>query len=152
MYSSLQFSGNVEKYFVKNTEKLLVYIVMPRLKNMYNLLRLYKKVKMTQEKRVKSSSNIFLYYFFWYFYQIYFLIKYFSRKEPFFFMGGHPVCFFGLRLQKLLRNAKYVYWIGDYFPGNGFIIKAFEKLKKHYHDRVDYSLYLSDTINKIFIT
>ena len=149
-YSSLQFSGNVEKYFVENTEKLLVYIVMPRLKNKYNLLRLYKKGKMIQEKRVKSSTNIFLYYFFWYFYQMFFLMKYFSSKEKFFLMGGHPICFFSLGFQKLLRNAKYVYWIGDYFPGNGFIIKAFERLKKHYHDRVDYSLYLSDDINKIF--
>src|SRR5258708_987465 len=33
MYSSLQFCGNIEEYFSKHTEKLVVFITMPRLKN-----------------------------------------------------------------------------------------------------------------------
>lgn len=151
MYASLQFCGNIEEYFVKHTEKLLVYIVMPRLKNKFNLIRVYHRGKMQQEIKARSSENIFFYYLLWFYYHWYILLNYFSFNEKFYVLVGHPVSLFGLTLQRLVRrNAKFMYWIGDYFPGNEFIIQAFERLKKHYHDRVDFVSYLSDGINKVF--
>jgi len=149
IYSSLQSVGHVDDYFVQNTEKLLVFLVMPRLKNKFNIVRLYNKGKIKEEKKVPSSSNVFLYYFLWYFSQQYFIFKYFSKKESFILFGGHPICFFGMSVIKLMRKCEYAYWIGDYFPGNGIIIKAFERVKKFYHNKISYTFYLSDRINKI---
>ena len=150
IYSSLQFAGHVEEYFVENTGKLIVFIVMPRLKNKYNLLRIYEKGILKKEKKVRSSSQIFLYYFLWWWYQQYFSLKYFSRKESFILFGCHPVCFFGMSIMKLMRRCSYANFIGDYFPGENFIIRGFESVKQHYHDVIPYNFYLSDGINSIF--
>ncbi len=149
IYSSLQSVGHVEDYFVENTEKLAVLVVMPRLKNRFNLFRLYEKGNLKKEKKIISSSNIFLYYFLWYWNQTYYIFKTFSFKERFILFGGHPICFFGMSFINLFRKCEFAYWIGDYFPGDGVIIKAFERVKKFYNDHVSYAFYLSDTINKI---
>lgn len=150
VYSSLQFCGHVEEYFVQNSEKLVVYVVMPRLKNKFNLLRIYKEGKLVEEKRVLSSENIFLYYLSWYFHYLYFIFKYFSRNEKFYVFTGHPISLFGMSLQKLFRpNIKYAYWIGDYFPKKGILLRAYEWIKKYYNDKVSFACYLSDNINKV---
>ena len=148
LYSSLQFIGNIEEYFVENTEKLVAFLIIPRLKHTYNLIRLYKKGVLIEEKKVKFSENIFMYYLLWYFYQTIFLLKYFSSNEKVFVITFHPISFFGMSLQKKVRNIEYVYWIGDYFPPVNLSLKLFEKLKKNYHDAVQYSCYLSNQINE----
>lgn len=150
MYASLQFCGHIEEYFASHTEKLVLYIVMPRLKNRGNLLRIYKAGKLIDEKKVWSSDNIFLYYISWYIHYLKFIFSYFSRDEKFVVLSSHPISFFGMTLQKLFRpNLRFAYWIGDYFPPVNISLRLFEKLKKYYHDRVELNYYLSDTINKI---
>lgn len=150
MYSTLQFCGNIEEYFAKNTKKLVVFVVLPRIKVKFNFLRVYKEGKLIDEKKVKFSENIFLYYFLWYFYYLFFVLKYFSRKEKFIVFAGHPISFFGMSLQKILRNVEFAYWIGDYFPPINITMVLFERLKKYYHDKVKFSYYLSDRINVMF--
>lgn len=150
MYASLQFCGNIEEYFSTHSEKLVVFIVMPRLKNNGNLIRVYIKGKLVEEKTVLLSENILLYYFLWLYNHWKIILKYFSYNEKFHVIAGHPVSFLGLFLQRMLRHrAKFIYWMGDYFPGDGFVIRFFESIKKFYHDRADYNLYLSDGINKV---
>ncbi len=151
MYASLQFCGHIEEYFAAHTEKLVVYIVMPRLKNRSNLVRIYNTGKLVEEKKAWSSDNIFLYYISWYIHYLKFIFSYFPRDEKFVVLSSHPISFFGMTLQKLLRpNLRFAYWIGDYFPPVNLSLWLFEKLKKYYHDRVSYTYYLSDKINKIF--
>ena len=149
IYSSPQFSGNMEEFFSKNTEKLVVFIIMPDARKGFNLVRLYKKGKLVEEKKVWTSPNKILYYASWYFGQIYCMLRYFSRNEPFILIGGHPISFFGMTLQKLLRKVTFVFMIGDYFPEVTFMLRLFHKLKKYYHDRIPYAFYLSDPVNKI---
>lgn len=148
MYASLQFCGNIEEYFSKYTEKLLIFIVMPRLRNKFNLLRIYEKGNLIKERKAWSSSNIFLYYLLWYLNQIFFTLKYFSHKESVTLIGGHPISFFGMFIQRLFRNITFVYFVGDYFPGTTITLRFFEKIKKFYHNRIEYATYLSDRINK----
>ena len=150
MDASLQFCGHIEEYFAAHTEKLVVYIVMPRLKNRGNLVRVYKAGKLVEEEKVWSSDNIFLYYLSWLWQYWKFILVYFGRKEHFVVLSGHPISFFGMSIQKFLRpNIRFAYWIGDYFPPVNLSLRLFEKLKKYYHDRVSYTYYLSDTINRI---
>ena len=150
MYASLQFCGNIEEYFSNHSKKLVVYILMPRLKNKGNVIRLYNSGKLISEEQINLSENVLFYYLKLIYYHWYILFKYFRLNEKFYIISGHPFCFFGLAIQKRLWRSKHIYWIGDYFPGDGKIIRLFEKLKKNYHNVVPFALYLSDGINKVF--
>ncbi|MEK7577115.1 MAG: hypothetical protein AAB492_00670 [Patescibacteria group bacterium] len=150
LYASLQSVGHTMEYFARHTKKLVVYIIMPRVNGGTNALRVYDRGILTHEHSVGSSTNIFFYYFLWWYHHNLFLLQYFSRLEHVLVFGGHPVAFIGMSVMKLLRSVEYAYWIGDYFPPVHWSLILFEKLKKYYHDRVSYTYYLSDRINKIF--
>lgn len=149
-YGSLQTAGHTMEYFIKHTRKLVIFIVMPRINGVDNLVRRYEKGRLIEEKRVPSSKNIFLYYLLWWFHHNKLLLSYFSPKEKVLVFAGHPVAFFGMSITKLLRPATYAYWIGDYFPPVHWSLMLFEKVKKFYHDRIPYTYYLSDRINELF--
>lgn len=149
IYSSLQFTGNVEEYFAQHSEKLVAFVLMPRQQPDSSLVRFYKMGKLVEERKVKFFNNMFLYYFLWYIYQFYFIVKYFPRKEKITIITFHPLSFFGMRLQKLIRNIDFVYWVADYFPPVSMPLILLEKLKKFYNSKVKYACYLSDKINEI---
>lgn len=148
LYSSLQFTGNIEEYFSKHTKKLVAFVVNPRLKNKDNFIRLYNNGKLISKKKVYLSENIFLYYFLLQMTHISILMTYFSRKEKVAVITFHPLTFFAMNLQSIFRNITFVYWVGDYFPPVSFSLRLFEKLKRFYNNRVKYACYLSDEINK----
>lgn len=148
MYSSLQSVGNIEEYFSKHTEKLLDFIIMPRKQYNASLIRLYKKGKLIEEKKIKLSKNIFLYYFLWYVHYLFFLFKYFTKKEKISIITFHPISFFGMTLQKLFRNIEFVFWDGDYYPPVNLPLILYEKIKKHYNGKVKYAVYQGDLINE----
>jgi len=150
LHASLQFCGNIEEYFSLYTEKLVVFIVMPRIDNKCNLIRLYKKGRLIYEEKFACSNNLILYYCLWYFHYIKALLRYFSPKEKVYIITFHPLSFFGRKIIKFLRDVEFVYWIGDYFPPTNLLLVSFEKLKKYYHDSCKYSCYLSDKINEKF--
>ena len=116
-YGSLQSIGHTEDYFSANTRKLIVYIIMPRLKNKGNFLRIYQNGRLLKEKKIWSSENFFFYYLSWFWHNWKFILEYFEKEESFIVLSGHPIFFFGMSIQKLLRpNIRFAYWIGDYFP------------------------------------
>ena len=149
LYSSLQFIGNIEQYFVNHTEKLVVFIVMPRVQSQETVVRLYRKGKLIEEKKVPLKKNIYAYYISWYVNHIKLIFKYFDKYEKFYLISFHPLPFFFSSIQKLFRKIEFVYWIADYFPSMNLLLNLFEKIKHFYHSKIKYTLYLSDTINKI---
>lgn len=149
IYSSLQSTGNAEKYFAAHTEKLVVFVLTSRQEPNSNLLRIYKKGKLTQEKKIiLLTTNIFLYYFLWYINYIGVILNYFTRKEKVIVISWHPISFFGMFLQKIVRNIDFLFWDGDYFPPVKLSLVLYEKLKKHYNSKVKYALYQTDLINE----
>lgn len=148
MYSTLQYTGNGEEYFSKHTEKLVSFVVNPRLKNRGNAIRLYKRGKLVGEKKIQLSENIFLYYLRWYITHIWILQKYFSENEKIVVITFHPIALFGIRIQKLFRRVIFAYWVGDYFPPVSIVLRLYEQMKRYYNKKVDYGYYLSDTINR----
>lgn len=148
MYASLQFCGNIEDYFAKNTQKLVVFIVQPRIKNMGNLLRVYKEGSIIEQREIKLSENIFLYYFLWYVSYIKFIFKYFTGADKVAVITSHPISFFGMGIQRLLRNVRFVFWI-EYFPRVNLVLRLFDDLKNYYHKRIDFAGYFGDRVNKL---
>lgn len=149
LYSSLQFIGNIEQYFLTHTEHLVCFLVMPRVGSAQHVIREYRHGKMVSEKSVGLAKNIVLYYAIWYWHHVRILLSYFRKGERPIIVTFHPLAMFGMIFQRLLKGVRFAYWIGDYYPPVRFSLIAFEKLKSYYHAFSDYTFYLSDTINKI---
>ena len=111
LYSSHQWCGNSFEYFRDHTEKFLVFLLMPRVQNKDNELRVYEKGKLIEKVSLCMSEKFFPYYFFWYWNYLWALWKYFKRDEKVYLIIAHPYNFFLGSIQKLFRNVEFVYWI-----------------------------------------
>ncbi len=148
-YGSSQFCGHIEEYLATHTTELCVLIIQPRIGQHQNLLRRYSKGVLLEARLLSSSQNIVLFYVLWYFHHVQELLRFSRSGEKTLVFGGHPIVFFGTSLLKLVRPLVYAYWIGDYFPSSHPVIRLFERLKKWYHNRIPYTFYLSDAINRV---
>lgn len=149
LYSSHQWCGNIEKYFAENTINLYAVLVMPRVQNKDNVLRIYRQGKLSEEIPFALSENIFLFYILWFVHYLWILKKFFNRKEKVYVINFHPYTFMLGSIQKLFWNIVFVFWIADYFPPINRVLVWFEKAKKYYHDGMRYACYLGDGVNKI---
>lgn len=147
--TSHQWCGNIEEYFSENSEKLLAFLIMPRLNNKDNVLRIYEKGKLVKEENIQLSQNLFLYFFYIYVSYIKAILKYFSRKDKIIVISNHPFYFFFMTFQRLFFNIKFVFWSADCFPSINVTLFLFERLKKFYHDGLKYRIYLGDEVNRI---
>ena len=147
--ASFQFCGHIDEYLIANTRRLCLMYVLPRFGEQRHVIRRYEEGRLIDERSLKSSQNILLYYWLWFWHHNAELLRFTKGvREPTLVFCGHPVCFFGMSLMKLLRKLSYLYWIGDYFPNRSFVIRAFERVKRFYHDHVSFTYYLSDAINR----
>lgn len=149
LYTSHQWCGNTEEYFARNTEKLAVFLLMPRIQTKDNILRIYEKGKLIKTIQTPLTANFFLYYFLWYYHYIVAIFKHFPINERLIVVTAHPYVFFAMTLQKLLRKIDYVYWIADYYPPINITMKLYEKLKRFYHKGISFRVYLGDGVNEI---
>lgn len=149
LYSSHQWCGNTKEYFIRNTEKIAVFLLMPRVQTKDNVLRIYERGKLVKEEYTPLSENFFLYYFLWYYHYIVAIFKHFPRSEKLIVVTHHPYVLFAMTIQKALRNIDFVYWIADYYPPINVTMKLYEWLKKFYHRGITYRIYLGDGVNRI---
>lgn len=148
--ASYQFCGHVDEYLIAHTRHLGLFYTETRFGQKNHCLRLYEEGRLVFEKEMRSSHNIFLFYFLFFWHHNVELWRFAARQRGrTIVFSGHPVTLFGLALQKFFHKLSYVYWIGDYFPSRSLIIRAFERVKKFYHDRVEFRCYLSDAINRV---
>jgi glycosyltransferase involved in cell wall biosynthesis len=150
-HASFQFCGHIDEYLIKNTRRLCLLYCQPRFGEHHHVLRLYHEGELVEERAVPSSQKLLPYYFLWFWHHNRELWRFAGGfKGKTLVMCGHPIAFFAGALTRLFRKVVYAYWIGDYFPGDGFVIRAFERLKKFYHDHVRFAYYLTDAINRKF--
>ncbi len=148
LFSSLQFAGNHVEYFSQNTEKLVVYYVMPRKGKEPNMVTLYEKGVLIKEQAFYSPDNLFFCYVFLYLNFVRILFFYFSRKEKFYIICGHPLFSFFKSILGLFRRFEIVYFIGDYYPGMSILNIFYRFISHHYHNSARYRVYISDRLNK----
>lgn len=149
LYTSHQWCGNTEEYFAKHSEKMAAFLLMPRVQNKDNVLRIYERGKLVKEIDISLSENIFLYYALWYIHYIQAIFTHFPRNEKLTVISAHPYPFFFMTVQKMLRRISFVFWVADYYPPLNSILRLFEAMKKFYHKNIDYACYLGDGVNKI---
>lgn len=144
---SFQTVGHGDEYFIQRTQHLIIMYSMPRMQKHTNDIYIYEKGILMKIIHKPGSSNPLLHYFYWLLAYWFVLITLCKKEERWVIFGGHPIFFFFMSLQKAIRHVRFVYWVGDYFPGNDWKIQLYEKLKKHYHDVIPITYYLSDRIN-----
>lgn len=120
----------------------------PRFGEHCHLLRRFEDGALVEERKIRSSQRMFAYYWLWFWHHNVELWKFSRRRSDTLVVCGHPVGLFGKSFVGLFRRLRYSYLIGDYFPDPRFVIRAYERLKRFYHDHVDSSYYLSDAINR----
>ena len=150
-HASFQFCGHIDEYLIANTRHLCLLYCQPRFGEHHHTLRVYEEGVMVEEREIPSSQRLISYYLLWIWHHNVELWRFTRRRRcPTLVFCGHPVGFFGKCLTGLFRKVIYAYWIGDYFPGGGVVIRAYEWLKKFYHDRLPFTYYLTDAINRKF--
>jgi hypothetical protein len=144
---SFQTVGHTDEYFIQRTERLIIIYSMPRMQNAANDIYIYEKGRLVKVIHKPGSSNPFLHYLYWSLAYWFVLINLCKKEEKWIVFAGHPTFFFFMFIQKLTRHIRFAYWIGDYFPGGDWKIRLYERLKKHYHDTIPMTYYISDRIN-----
>src|SRR6266480_3277228 len=148
-FGSLQFCGNLIEYFMENTEKLVVYYIMPRNASAQNMARIYKKGILQEQQKFYSPNNIILCYLMLYLNYLIILFKYFKRGDTFYIICGHPLFSFFNSFWKFFRNFKIVYFVGDYYPGTNYLNIIYRYVTNYYHKKSTYRTYLSDRLNQV---
>jgi hypothetical protein len=146
---SFQTVGHTDEYFIRRTHHLIIMYSMPRMQKHTNDIYIYEKGRLIKTLHKAGSSNPFLHYLYWLSAYWFVLLTLCKKEEQWVVFAGHPIFFFFMSLQKLVRHIRFAYWIGDYFPENDWKIRLYERLKKHYHDVIPKTYYISDRINAL---
>lgn len=148
IYASLQFCGHIEEYFAARTEKLVVFLVLPRVNQGHNLIRVYARGVLVSERTVRSSQNLCAYYALWLVNHWRILLGQFERREPFAVLATYPIPLLGMGLQRLLRRVRFAYWPADYFLPISPSLRLFGRAQAFCNRHADWVWYVSDAINR----
>ena len=149
MHAPYQFCGHIDEYFIANARHLCILYFETRFGTRQHCLRRYEEGQLVEERLLASSNGRFGYYWHYWLNHVVELWKFSKGRSRTLVACGHPVEMFGMTLLKLFRRLNYSYWIGDYFPDTGFVIRTYERVKKFYHGLADYAWYLSNPINRV---
>lgn len=143
-------TGSITEYFINNTEDFYLYLYPPSYKNQPTVFDYYHNGSLVHSEQlwIYKGDNKIIIHLFYYFFFLYFLFTYRVRNAYIIF--HFPVFLFFNSLLRFLTQNIYVFWIWDYFPTKDSIMNAYNILVKHYHDHLQYILYLSPTIKKIY--
>lgn len=143
--------GNFREYLRENSEELITFHFPHGYSNKKSYFEKYINGK--QELRIelpilKLKINILRLVIYWIYLQ-YILIRY-SKK------GGYVIVekpFFLILnvLVSKIKNFKFVYWIGDYYPDNKGFMKVYNFLADYYNKNLEYVIYESPPVEKVYM-
>ena len=146
-HASFQFCGHVDEYLIANTRYLTLVRYQTRFGKGGHRLERYECGKLVEERKLRSSGNIVLYYAFCSWYHNVELRRHIARTgKTTVAIFTHPFGCFGYALQRMLGRAKYAFWIWDWFPPVRLPLKIYAAVVRHYIKRVDYPFALTDAI------
>ena len=146
-HASFQFCGHVDEYLIANTRHLTLVRYQTRFGKGGHRLERYECGKLVEERGLKSSGNIVLYYVFCSWHHNVELRRHIARtRKTTVAIFTHPFGCFGYALQRMLGRAKYAFWPWDWFPPVSLPLKIYAAVVRHYIKRVDYPFALTDAI------
>lgn len=143
-------TGNLLEYFQKNSEEFYLYLFPPSYKNQASIINYYKKGKLSRTETLwfYKGNNKLLIHIFYFIYYFYILFKYKITNTYIIFY--FPLFLFLNSAMTFFTGNKYVFWIWDYFPTKSGVMSIYNSLVKHYNNSLQYVLYLSPTLRKIY--
>lgn len=143
-------TGNVVEYFIKNSNEFYLYLFPPSYKNQPTEFLIYKNGKLFEKDKFwfYKGNNKLLIHIFYYLYFLLCLFKY--RVRDTFIIFYFPLYLFLNAQISLVTRNKYIFWIWDYFPTKSKVMDTYNKLVLHYNNHLQYVMYLSPNLKKIY--
>ena len=146
-HASFQFCGHIDEYLIANTRHLTLLRTQTRFGKGGHRLERYEEGRLVEERRLRSSNNIFLYYLLWAFHHNRELWRCSHRvKGLTVALFTHPVGCFGMVVHRLLGRVKYAFWVWDWFPPTSLSLKIYAAVVRYYVKRVDFAYALTQAI------
>ncbi len=146
-HASFQFCGHIDEYLIANTRHLTLLRTQTRFGKGGHRLERYEEGRLVEERRLRSSNNIFLYYLLWAFHHNRELWRCSHRvKGLTVALFTHPVGCFGMGVHRLLGRVKYAFWVWDWFLPTSLPLKIYAAVVRYYAKRVDFAYALTQAI------
>lgn len=147
---SLKDIGSFRSYLIENTEKLICFHFPHGYSKIPSYMEIYENGVLTLKHsfyRYKGSSNVIklvLYYF----YFNYIVFRYVPRGT--FVIVEKPIYCVLSRISSFLKNLKFVFWIGDYFPYTTGIMSVYNFLVSYYNRNLGHVIYESPPVEGVY--
>ena len=146
-HASFQFCGHIDEYLIANTRQLTLLRTQTRFGKGGHLLERYEEGQLVEERRLRSSKNIFLYYLLCAFHHNRELWRCsHCVKDLTVALFMHPVGCFGMGFHRLFGRVKYAFWVWDWFPPTRLPLKIYAAVVRYYVKRVDFACALTQAI------
>lgn len=144
-------AGSVKSYFILNTEDFIAFHFYPSYTNVQTYFEKYHEGKLITTKTLsiyhgnnKLLKNAFDFMFFAY-------VLLFIAKRGSYIITNAPIYCVINSVFSTIRGFRYVLWIGDYYPDHSFPMNLYHLLVDFYNKTLDYVLYLSPPLKKIYL-
>lgn len=144
--------GNFRNYLIENTENLITYHFFHGYSSENSYMeKFYKGKKILKIKfpAFPLKINIIRTIMYW-IYLEYILLRYAQRgsfvivEKPFFLIFNSII--------SLVKNLKFVFWIGDYYPNSKGFMRIYNVLTDYYNNNLKYVLYESPPLKRIYLS
>lgn len=143
-------AGNLENYFIEESEKYTSFHFFPSYTTEYSYMEKYlngKRVSRIEFSFYKGKGKIIKHVlgFLYFTYVLFFHLErgsYVITNAPFYLLFNLPYSF--------IKGFKYVFWIGDYYPSHKFPMNIYHFVVNAYNRHLNRVLYLSPPLEKIY--
>ena len=152
IHESIKNLGNFRNYLIENTEYLITFHFSHGYLPKPSYAEIYERGKMVLRRefpRYKGNMNIIKLGLRYIYFQ-YVIYKY-GRRNSFVIVENPIFCIFNV-LPSLIKKAKFMFWVGDYFPNHTGFMWFYNKIADFYNKTLKYVIYISPPVYEVYRT
>lgn len=150
IYENLKNIGNFREYLIENSESVIFFHFPHGYANSPSYFEIYKEGKLEKKRslyKVPGSSNIFKLFIYYVYFQ-YILFRYVPNNS--YVIVDSPIFCLLNSISTHIKQARFIYWIGDYYPDNKGFMKIYNSLVDFYNRKLKIVWFVSPPIMKIY--
>lgn len=149
-HEAIKNLGEFRNYLIDNSERLVTFHFPHGYLHKSSYVEVYENGRLTQRRefyRYGGGSSL-VKLIFYYIYFNYTLFRFVDRGS--YVLVENPIyCIFNT-VPSVIKQVKFIYWIGDYYPQNTGFMWFYNKLVDFYNEKLNYVLYESPPISNIY--